>query len=119
MHEQANRRRSERVVLRIPVVLTAEDEFRKQFQTRAETQVVNAHGGLLRIREHLHVGQSFVVSNPQNRREIGCRVVRIEDDGLEFYKIAFEFDRPVADFWPVSFPPADWATPQVHQNQLI
>lgn len=119
MQEKVNRRRSERVVLRIPVGITAEDEFRKQFQTQAETQVVNAHGGLLRMRQHLYEGQSFLASNPQNHREISCRVVRIEDDGLEFYKIAFEFDRPVADFWPVSFPPADWVTPQVDQKQLI
>lgn len=109
MPSQENRRRSERVVLRMIVVVIAEDEERKQIQERAETQVVNAHGGLLRMRHHLHVGQSFLLNNPQNSLDMSCRVVRIEEDGMDFYKVAFEFDRRAPNFWPVVFPPADWA----------
>ncbi|HXX15875.1 MAG TPA: PilZ domain-containing protein [Candidatus Eremiobacteraceae bacterium] len=109
-----NRRRSERVVLRLMVLVVAEDEDRKQIQEKAETQVVNAHGGLMRMRQHLHVGQSFLLNNPQTNSEVSCRVVRIEDDGMEFYRIAFEFDRPTANFWPVVFPPADWAASAVN-----
>ena len=108
MPDVTNRRRSERVVLRIRVTVLAEDEERKQLQEQAETQVVNAHGGLLLMRSHLHVGQSFLLNNPQNKMEMSCRVVRIEEQGLEFYNIAFEFDRPAPNFWPIVFPPADW-----------
>ena len=108
-----NRRRSERVVLRMSVLVVAEDEERKQVQEKAETQVVNAHGGLLRLRQHLHVGQPFFLQNPQNSAEMSCRVVRTEEDGMEFYKVAFEFDRPAPNFWPVSFPPADWVASSV------
>ncbi len=111
MPQPENRRRSERVVLRIAVVVVAEDEDRKQIQERADTQVVNAHGGLLRMRQHLHVGQSLLLNNPQNGSEMSCRVVRTEEDGMDFYKVAFEFDRPAPDFWPIVFPPADWAAP--------
>ena len=39
---------------------------------------------------------------------MSCRVVRVEDEGLDFFKVAFEFDRPAPDFWPITFPPADW-----------
>jgi hypothetical protein len=108
MPSPVDRRRSERVVLRMTVLVIAEDEQRKQIQERAQTQVVNAHGGLLRMRQHLHVGQSFLLNNPQNSLDISCRVVRTEEDGLDFYKVAFEFDRPAPNFWPVVFPPADW-----------
>jgi hypothetical protein len=108
-----NRRRSERVLLRLTVLVVAEDEDRKQIQEKAETQVVNAHGGLLRMRQHLHVGQSFLLNNPQNAMEMSCRVVRTEEDGLDFFKVAFEFDRPGAHFWPVVFPPADWVASEV------
>ena len=111
MASPADRRRSERVILRMTVVVVAEDEERKQIQEKAETQVVNAHGGLLRMRQHLHVGQSFLLHNPQTRSDMSCRVVRAEDEGLDFYKIAFEFDRPAPQFWPVTFPPADWVAP--------
>ena len=111
MPSPENRRRSERVVLRMTVLLVAEDEDRKQVQERAETQVVNAHGGLLKLRQHLHVGQSFLLNNPKNGSEMSCRVVRIEEDGMDFYKLAFEFDRPAPNFWPIVFPPADWTVP--------
>ena len=113
MPEQANRRRSERVVLRMAVVVLAENEERKQLQEKAETQVVNAHGGLLRMKEHLHVGQSFLLHNPGNRMDMSCRVVRTDEDGLEYYKVAFEFDRPAPKFWPITFPPADWTVSKV------
>jgi hypothetical protein len=95
-------------MLRITVQVIAENEERKQIQEEAQTQVVNAHGGLLKMREHLHVGQSFLLNNPGNNMEMSCRVVRSEEAGLEFYNVAFEFDRPAANFWPVVFPPADW-----------
>jgi hypothetical protein len=108
VQSQPNRRRSERVVLRMTVVVKAENEERKPIEERVETQVVNAHGGLLRMREHLHVGQAFRLHNPGNNLETSCKVVRTEDEGMEFYKVAFEFDRPAPDFWPVKFPPADW-----------
>jgi PilZ domain len=109
-----NRRRSERVMLRMPVLVLAEDEERKQVQEQAETQVVNAHGGLLRMHHHLHVGQSFLLNNPQTSSEISCRVVRTEEDGMDFFKVAFEFDRPAADFfWPVVFPPSDWVASEL------
>ena len=109
MSSPENRRRSERVVLRMSVLLVAENEDRKQIEESAETQIVNAHGGLLRMRQHLHVGQSFLLHNLQTSKDMSCRVVRTEEDGLDFFKVAFEFDRPAANFWPVVFPPADWA----------
>ena len=108
MAVEQNRRRSERVMLRMTVLVTAEDESRRQIQEDAETQVVNAHGGLLRMKQHLHMGQSFLLSNPRNRKETSCRVVQTEDEGMEFYNIAFEFERPAPTFWPIVFPPADW-----------
>ena len=109
--EGQNRRRSERVMLRMSVIVLAEDEERHQRQMQAYTQVVNAHGGLLQMKSHIHVGQSFLLTNPRSGAEMSCRVLRIEDSGLELYNIAFEFDRPTPNFWPVVFPPADWAVP--------
>jgi hypothetical protein len=108
MPGQENRRRSERVMLRISVQVFAENEERKPVQETAETQVVNAHGGLLKMKTHLHVGQAFLLTNPRNSMEIGCRVVRTDEQGMEFYNVAFEFDRPAPNFWPIVFPPADW-----------
>ena len=43
---------------------------------------------------------------------MSCRVVRVDDAGMELYNVAFEFARPAPKFWPVVFPPADWGPPR-------
>ena len=106
-----NRRRSERVMLRMSVMVLAENEERRRIQEEAKTQVVNAHGGLMTMKSHLHMGQSFLLKNPQTGAEISCRVVRVDETGVEDFNIAFEFDRPDPKFWPVTFPPVDWGLP--------
>lgn len=108
---QQNRRRSERVLLRMSVMVLAENEQRRQVQEEAKTQVVNAHGGLLTMKSHLHMGQSFLLKNPQTGSEMSCRVVRVDETGVEYFNIAFEFDRPAPKFWPITFPPVDWGLP--------
>ncbi len=70
-----DRRRSERVVLRMRITVIAEDHERKRRQFQAITQVVNAHGGLLRIETELQVGQPMLLGNPQNNAGQACRVV--------------------------------------------
>jgi hypothetical protein len=103
-----NRRRSERVMLRMKVLVSAESIERKRLQEEAMTQVVNAHGGLMKMQMELHVGQPMLLVNPQNKVEQSCRVVRIEDTADGAFAVAFEFDKPNPKFWPVVFPPQDW-----------
>ena len=104
----ANRRRSERVMLRMRLTVIAEDTDRKRQQYETMTQVVNAHGGLMKMQAELHVGQPMLLINPQNKVEQKCRVVRIDDTAEGDFAVAFEFDAPNPKFWPVVFPPEDW-----------
>lgn len=106
-----NRRRSERVMLRMRLTVIAEDTQRKRQQIEALTQVVNAHGGLMKIQVELYVGQSMMLVNPQNKAEQSCRVVRVDDTAEGDFAVAFEFDSPSPKFWPVVFPPEDWHAP--------
>ena len=105
-----NRRRSERVMLQMRITVIADDTQRNSRREEALTQVVNAHGGLLKMKMDVHVGQPILLVNPHNKVEQSCRVVRVEDTASENYAVAFEFDRPNPKFWPVVFPPADWGT---------
>ena len=107
-----NRRRSERVMLQMKVTVIADDVNRKPRQEEALTQVVNAHGGLLKLKMEVHVGQPMRLVNPQNKVEQNCRAVRVDETGTEFYSVAFEFDEPNPKFWPVVFPPSDWEAPR-------
>ena len=100
-----DRRRSERVVLRLRITVIAEDAERKRQRCEAMTQVVNAHGGLMRLPLELHVGQPMLLENPQNNAEQACRAVRVDDTADGDFAVAFEFDTPNPKFWPVVFPP--------------
>ena len=102
------RRRSERVMLRMRITVIAEDTARKRQQLEGLTQVVNAHGGLMRMPVDLHMGQPMLLVNPQNNEEQGCRVLRVDDTPEGDFAVAFEFDQPNPRFWPVVFPPEDW-----------
>ena len=76
-------------------------------QVQAFVSVVNAHGGLLESPMELAANQQIVLINPYSKKEVRCRVVRVERvAGL--YEVAFEFDQRCAVFWPISLPPGDW-----------
>jgi len=107
-----NRRRSERVMLQMRITVIAEDTEHKPRQEEALTLIVNAHGGLLKMKMDVHVGQPMRLVNPQNKIEQTCRVVRVDDSSPEFFSVAFEFDQPNPKFWPVVFPPTDWEAPR-------
>ncbi|MGB7281042.1 MAG: hypothetical protein WBE13_02175 [Candidatus Acidiferrum sp.] len=108
----ANRRRSERVMLQIPVTVLADTPERVPVQEDTQTLVVNAHGGLMKLKMELLLGQPIILVNPQTGVEQGCRVVRIDQPSPDYFAVAFEFDRPAPKFWPVTFPPADWEVPK-------
>lgn len=103
-----DRRRSERVVLRMRTRVIAEDTERRRQQFETMTQVVNAHRGLIRTETELHVGQPMVLKNPQNDAEQASRVVRVDDTADGDFAVAFEFATPHLKFWPVVFPREDW-----------
>src|SRR5260370_24519454 len=107
-----NRRRSERVMLQMKVTVIAEDVQHKPRTEEAMTLAVNAHGGLLKMKLDVHVGQPMRLVNPKNKVEQNCRVIRVDDTSSEFFSVAFEFAQPNPKFWPVVFPPSDWDAPR-------
>ena len=106
--EQNNRRRSERVMLQMPIQVMAETPEHEQVREQTHTLVVNAHGGLMKLKAELHIGQPMLLMNPQTGACESCRVVRVDQPSPDYFAVAFEFDRPAPKFWPVVFPPADW-----------
>ena len=99
-------------MLQMRVTVIADDVQHKQRREEAQTLVVNAHGGLLKMKLDLQLGQPMRLVNPQNGAQQACRVVRVEDTSPEFFSVAFEFDQPNPKFWPVVFPPSDWDAPR-------
>jgi PilZ domain len=107
--EARSRRRSERVVLRIPLQLSAELPDGRRINVEAHTLVVNAHGGLLDVGMEMVRGQQIRLRNLKTEIFTSGRVLRVEkaEEGGHF-SVAFEFEAPCPQFWPVSFPPDDW-----------
>jgi hypothetical protein len=99
-------------MLQIPVRVLAKTPERVQVEEDTHTLVVNAHGGLMKLKAELHVGQPIVLVSPQTGLQQGCRVVRVDQPAADYFAVAFEFDEPTPKFWPVTFPPKDWGVPQ-------
>jgi hypothetical protein len=107
--EGRNRRRSERVVLRVPLQLSARMPDGKRISIAVYSLVVNAHGGLLDVGTDMLRGQQVILSNPRNEQVASGKIVRAEGSGEGRFEVAFEFEFAAPSFWPVSFPPADWS----------
>ena len=96
------------MVLRIPLQLSAMLPDGRSINVEAHTMVVNAHGGLMKLRMEVKTGQPFLLINERSKVQQGCRVVRVETSEAGNSAVAFEFDQPAPQFWPIVFPPADW-----------
>jgi hypothetical protein len=103
-----NRRRSERVLLQVRVIVETEFEPGMRARVDAFTLVVNAHGGLLEINLRLTKGQKLLLSNLAFGVEERATVVAVGSAHENSFTAAFEFDNPAPQFWPISFPPKDW-----------
>jgi len=110
--EGSNRRRSERVVLRVHLRLSAVMPDGKRINIQAQSLVVNAHGGLLDVGMEMVAGQQIRMSNSKTEIITTGRVLRVEGSEEGRFSVAFEFESPAPHFWPVSFPPPDWCSVQ-------
>ena len=110
--DPSNRRRSERVLLQVPILVRVQTRDGKTAEEETRTEVVNAHGGLMKLKMELLAGQPIMLINSRSKVEQGCHVVRVEHGMGTTSAVAFEFDKPTPQFWPVSFPPDDWGIPR-------
>jgi len=101
------RRRSQRVMIRIAVVLHLELGG-KPAKLDAFTVAVNIHGAMVCAARNLPMDTKLEVEHKlTSGRKIG-RVTRKPQASPEGYLIPVEFDSPSHDFWHISFPPSDW-----------
>ena len=104
-----NRRRSQRVYLRVPIQVIARGPDKQHVSEDTFTSVVNAHGALFPLSLKVGVGQNIILKHRDTEEEQSVRVVRLNPVAEGKTEIAVEFLRPAPKFWRVSFPPEDWA----------
>ena len=109
----ASRRRSQRVILSLRVIVRTEDGPKDaSFEEETHTLIVNAHGALIALAGKVTKGQKLRVTNRATKAEQACRVASLGPKSEGKTQVGVEFLRPSPDFWQISFPPEDWVVPE-------
>lgn len=101
------RRRSQRVMIRVAVTLHLELGGRP-VKLEAFTVAVNIHGAMVCAPQNLPMDSKVEIENKVTLGRKTARVVRQPQSSPEGYLIPVEFETPSYDFWHISFPPSDW-----------
>jgi len=104
----ANRRRSQRVLMKLPVRITGQVGAGSSFEEDTHTLAISAHGALLVVAAPVYRGQRFTLSNIQTKAALECVVAHIDRILGEQIQVGVEFLLPNPTFWRVAFPPKDW-----------
>ena len=105
------RRRSQRVIIRVPVTLVV-TENGETVQVSAYTVAVNIHGAMVVCSRSLDADTPIELVNGRTEEKIGSRVTRAPRESSEGFLIPVEFTSPSPNFWQISFPPTNWKAPE-------
>jgi len=118
MNEDANKkdspaetgtpRRSERVLLNVPILVQGGTTSRQPFQEETHTLVVNAHGALITMATQVRPGDTLMILNKNTQEVELCRVAFLGPTHAGKTQVGIEFTRPAANFWRTSLAPEDW-----------
>ena len=106
------RRRSMRVLLSVPIIVSGKTAGNQDFKEETRTLVVNAHGALIALESHVVALQNVMLSNKSTQQSIECRVVHIGSAQGGKTQVGVEFIKPSGKFWQIDFPPDDWVVPE-------
>jgi hypothetical protein len=104
----ANRRRSQRVLMKIPVRVSGQTGTKSLFEEDTHTLAVSAHGASLVVATPVSRGQRFALLNLTTNETLECVVAHIGGFPGEPVQVGVEFMLPNPTFWRVAFPPKDW-----------
>jgi hypothetical protein len=101
-------RRSQRVLMSIEVIVAGERAAGTRFAEQTTTVVVNAHGGLVLLKEMVHAEQQLRIRNVATGEELPCKVVDLGEISHGKNEVGIEFLEQAPRFWRIAFPPEDW-----------
>jgi hypothetical protein len=109
---EAGGRRSMRVLLSVPILVSGKNVDGAEFKEDARTLVVNAHGALISLDAPVVTGQQVTVANKSTQKALECRIVHLGNGQGGKTQAGIEFVAPSATFWQIDFPPDDWVVPE-------
>lgn len=99
------RRRSERVLIRIPVVLFGLTTDNQHVSEDAETAIISRTGALLRAHTAFKPGGNLELTNGFSKDAEKFRVVWVSEEQKQgLFDLGVEMLTPRDDFWGITFP---------------
>jgi hypothetical protein len=108
--EKNTQRRSQRVLVGIPVYVVLAKANEKSISEQTNTLAVSPHGALVLLEMKLVAGDSVTLVNPQTDEQQSARVIHLGPRQSEKQEVGIEFAKPSPLFWRIAFPPSDWTT---------
>jgi hypothetical protein len=118
-HHPGPRRRSQRVLMQVPVRVRGSDAQAQTFEEEAITLAINAHGALVQLQARLISGGKVLMQHKQTLEEQECQVVFLGPVRSGKAEIGLEFSSPRPTFWRVAFPPEDWTPKHPEARNVI
>ncbi len=112
------RRRSQRVLMQVPVRLRGKNPQGVDFEEFTETLAINAHGALVLLSARLTSGAVVHMRHNKTEEEQECHVAFLGPVRGGKAEIGLEFTAPRPTFWRVAFPPEDW-TPKSPEARTV
>jgi hypothetical protein len=108
-HKRIDLRRSQRVLLTMPIVVLGSRADGQPFKEETNTCVVNAHGALVLLSESIGCGGLVIIRNVHSGEERPCAITDVGAKEKGEIKVGIKFLEPSPRFWGVAFPPEDWS----------
>ncbi len=102
------KRRSERVLLDVPLIVRGEAADKQSFREETFTLTVSAHGALVVLSSRVELGQKVILTKTQTSDEREATIAFLGPPYAGLATVGLQFAKPAPEFWPVSSPPADW-----------
>lgn len=102
---QKERRRSERLLLRVPVKVFSKTKDGRPVEVDAEVVIVSHHGALLRSASPLPWGSVIELFNKYTRQQASFKVIWCSDRSVsERWDVGVETGVSSEEFWGIQFP---------------
>ncbi len=92
-------RSSERIPLRVPVVIYGFAGKAGAFHEDSETEIVNSSGALVTLKTKLELGDTVFLIHRSSREEQEVRVVYLDPCSERETLVGVAFKQPISDFW--------------------
>lgn len=105
----STRRRSTRILLRVPLIINVVGESTDNNWEPVETITVSQHGGMVRTRQTFEVGSTLEIRIRDKNRTARARVAWVSS---KLTPQGFELGFEILDqegFWEINFPPDRWS----------